>query len=53
MPQNAIQLLREGNAPDGAIVIHLVLAATGIGRGWDTVGHAPGVYRNRIDVSLD
>ena len=36
----------------GDVEIHVGWASTGIGRGWDTVGHAAGVYRNRIDVEL-
>ncbi len=48
LPQNAIELL----ASDGAPVQWLVfsLAATSVGRGFDTVGHAAGDYRNRIVI---
>lgn len=53
MPQNAILLMREGNDPDGAMIVHIALAATGIGRGWDTVGLAAGTYRNRMRVALE
>lgn len=49
VPQNAIQLMRTGGH-HGPIVVHFTLAATGIGRGWDTVGLAPGVYQNRLEV---
>ena len=52
VPQNAIELFREGNTLAGGIELNVVLAATGVGCGWDSVGHAPGVYRNRIDVSF-
>ncbi len=48
VPQNALQLMR---LSDDALAVHVTLAATGIGRGWDTVGWTPGVYQNRIDVS--
>ncbi|MEZ4340079.1 MAG: hypothetical protein R3B82_25950 [Sandaracinaceae bacterium] len=53
VPQNAIQLLRAGNRPDGAVSLHFALAATAIGRGWDTVGLAAGTYRNRMRVRWD
>lgn len=45
MPQNAIefQLLESG----GPVSVWVSLAATSVGRGWDTVGHRAGVYRNR------
>lgn len=51
VPQNAIQLMREANAEDGAVIAHFALAATGVGRGWDTVGLAAGTYRNRVRVA--
>lgn len=49
--ENAIQFgLAETNASSPA---HLVftLAASGVGRGWDSVGHRVGVYRNRVLLS--
>lgn len=53
VPQNAIQLMRAGNDPSGAVLVHVALAATGIGRGWDTVGLAAGTYHNRIRVRIE
>ncbi|MEM9193658.1 MAG: hypothetical protein AAGF12_31070, partial [Myxococcota bacterium] len=53
VPQNAIQLMREGNSESGAIIILISLAATGVGRGWDTVGLAAGTYVNRIRVDAE
>jgi len=47
VPQNSIQLLSRGNK-DAVIV--LTLAETGPGRGWHSVGHAAGTYKNRIRV---
>lgn len=47
------QLMRDGNEASGAIVLHVAIAATGIGRGWDTVGLAPGTYRNRVRLDLE
>jgi hypothetical protein len=46
VPQNSIQFSRHG--VDGLVV--LTLAETGPGRGWLSVGHAPGTYKNRIRV---
>lgn len=50
LPQNAIELDRLGDADDAPVVITLALAATSLGRGWDAVGHAAGLYRNRVVV---
>ncbi len=47
-PQNAIELERVGDAANAPVVITFALASTSMGRGWDVVGHAAGVYRNRI-----
>ena len=46
LPQNSIQLLSRGKEA----MIVLTLAETGPGRGWNSVGHAEGTYRNRIRV---
>lgn len=44
--QNGLELLE---ASDGSVAgLVLSLAATSIGRGWDTVGHAAGTYRNLV-----
>jgi hypothetical protein len=39
-------------APDARSPAHLVLtlAASGVGRGWDSVGHRAGAYRNRVSL---
>ena len=47
VPQNSIQFFSVG----AASVVLLALAETGPGRGFDSVGHAAGTYRNRITVS--
>ena len=44
--QNDVELLESSAA--GQSALFLSLAATSIGRGWDTVGHAAGTYRNVI-----
>lgn len=46
VPQNSIQFFTRGG--EGLIV--LALAETGPGRGWDSVGHTEGTYRNRLRV---
>ncbi len=50
VPQNAIEFMLVGDAPSSLATIFVTLAGTGVGRGFDSVGHAPGVYRNRIHV---
>lgn len=50
VPMNAIEFRRLGDAPQSPVAIWLTLAGTSIGRGWDSVGHRAGVYRNRIQI---
>ncbi|MEO8553891.1 MAG: hypothetical protein ABI678_28150 [Kofleriaceae bacterium] len=50
VPENAIEFSLGADRPDAAASFFITLAATSVGRGWDSVGHAPGLYRNRIDV---
>ncbi len=50
VPQNAVSLFRVGEHAAAPIAVRATLAATGVGRGWDSVGHAAGVYRNRMEV---
>jgi len=47
VPQNAIEF---GLGEGGDASIYITLAATSVGRGWDSVGHAAGVYRNRMRI---
>ena len=49
--ENAIEFRLAADRPDAAAVLFLTLASTSVGRGWDSVGHAAGVYRNRITVT--
>jgi hypothetical protein len=46
VPQNSVQFFSR----DGESLIFLALAETGPGRGFDSVGHAAGTYRNRVRV---
>jgi len=48
IPVNGLQFGTRGDEP--GVLVFVSLAATGIGRGLETVAHAPGVYRNRIHV---
>lgn len=52
VPQNAIQFAAVEDRSGGGVDISLTLAGTGIGRGFDAVGHRPGVYRNRMRVRV-
>jgi hypothetical protein len=46
LPVNAIEF----RLTEGAAEIYITLAATSVGRGWDSVGHTAGVYRNRMRI---
>jgi hypothetical protein len=46
VPQNAVQFFSR----DGEAYVALTLAETGPGRGWASVGHAAGTYRNRLRI---
>jgi hypothetical protein len=50
VPVNAIELTRDGEAANSPASIWITLAGTSIGRGWDSVGHRAGVYRNRLRI---
>ncbi len=50
--QNAIEFGLLSDDPKSPLSIFLTLAATSVGRGWSSVGHSAGVYRNHIIVRL-
>ena len=50
LPENAIEFSLDGVSPKSAAGIYLTLAATGAGRGYNSIGHAAGTYRNRMLV---
>jgi hypothetical protein len=52
IPVNAIELVRGGEPETAPALIRLTLADTSIGRGTQTVGHAAGVYRNRLSITM-
>lgn len=47
LPVNAVEL---SLAATGVLDLRCTLAATGVGRGYQSVGHAAGAYRNRLRV---
>lgn len=48
VPENAIQFGLASSDPNSQAHLVLTLAASGIGRGWDSVAHAAGTYQNRV-----
>ena len=50
VPENAIEWNLGANRPDAPARLYVTLAGTSVGRGFDSVGHAPGRYRNRVNV---
>jgi hypothetical protein len=50
VPENAIEFSLSGNEPTSPASLFITLAGTSVGRGWDSVGHAAGKYRNRITI---
>jgi hypothetical protein len=50
LPVNAIEFSRERAAPGSEAYFWITLAGTSVGRGWDSVGHAAGTYRNRMTI---
>ena len=50
VPENAIEFSLNGDEPTSPASLFITLAATSVGRGWDSVGHAAGTYRNRITI---
>lgn len=48
VPENSIEFSRASESPKSAVNLFITLANTSVGRGFDSAGHAPGVYRNRI-----
>lgn len=52
LPENAIEFKLFADRPDAQAGIWITLAGTSVGRGWDSVGHAAGVYRNRIELEV-
>jgi hypothetical protein len=47
---NAIEFDRDDPQNGSTVSVIFTLAGTSIGRGWDTVGHTAGTYRNRMRI---
>jgi hypothetical protein len=52
VPMNSVEFSRVSHDPRSAVDIDLSLASTSIGRGFDSVGHREGAYRNRIVLEM-
>lgn len=52
VPQNAIEFGLLSDDPKSPATIFISLASTSVGRGWNTVGHGAGVYRNRMTLTI-
>ncbi len=50
VPGNAIEFRRAGNHPSDRAAFWITLAGTSVGRGFQSVGHGAGEYRNRLTV---
>jgi hypothetical protein len=52
LPMNAIEFSLAGERDSSPASVFITLAGTGVGRGWDSVGHRAGTYRNRMRVEF-
>lgn len=52
LPVNAIEFSLDGATERSAAGMWITLGATSVGRGWDSVGHSAGTYRNRIAARI-
>jgi hypothetical protein len=52
LPVNAIEFSLGGDGPRSPAGIYITLAGTSVGRGWDSVGHRAGTYRNRMRIEI-
>lgn len=50
VPVATLEFARNGEHASSPVEIWISLASTSVGRGFDSVGHAAGTYRNRIRV---
>jgi hypothetical protein len=51
LPQNAIEFSLDDEDPTLA-TFYITLASTSVGRGFDSVGHREGIYRNRMKIEV-
>jgi hypothetical protein len=52
LPMNAVEFSRDNDRETSPASVFVTLAGTSVGRGWDSVGHAAGTYRNRMRVEI-
>jgi hypothetical protein len=52
LPVNAVEFSLNSPADGSMASVFVTLAGTSVGRGWDSVGHAAGTYRNRVTVEF-
>jgi hypothetical protein len=52
VPVNAIEFSRDSTDPRSAASFFVTLAGSSVGRGFDSVGHGAGGYRNRMRVAF-
>jgi len=50
LPENAIEFSLYSGGASSEAGIFVTLAGTSVGRGWDSVGHAAGTYRNAMTI---
>lgn len=50
VPVNTLEFSRMGESAAAPVWIWMSLSSTSVGRGWDSVGHRAGVYRNRLSI---
>jgi hypothetical protein len=50
VPVNAIEFSLSGESLASPASIFVTLAATSVGRGWDSVAHTAGTYRNCVTI---
>lgn len=53
VPVNSIEFQRSDNNSDAPATIWITLAATSVGRGFETVGYRAGSYRNKLRFQLE
>jgi hypothetical protein len=49
---NAIEFSRDNDRETSPASVFVTLAGTSVGRGWDSVGHTAGTYRNRTTIEM-
>ncbi len=50
LPVNALEFSSLGDTESSPAALWITLSGTSIGRGWDSVGHTAGIYRNQVTI---